>query len=83
MLAIVFKYHCAFLAPVVLFAPFMGRAHLVEAPSIDEHGAFCALQRWLLLLTPLLDAYFTTQTFTNVTTGNTACQIHELPEALG
>ena len=66
MLATVFKYHCAFIAPVVLFAPLWGR-RVSWQRVLANTGRFALFCGWLLLLTPLLDALLSTKTFSNVT----------------
>ncbi len=80
MLAIVFKYHCAFLTPVVLFAPLWG-GQISWRRVLANTGRFALFSTWFLLLTPVLDAYFTTQTLNN-TNWIPHVQIHELPDPL-
>ena len=64
MLAILFKYHCVFLAPVVLFMPLWHR-RVSWRRVLTNTGRFALFCAWLLLLTPVLDAYFATETLTN------------------
>ncbi len=80
MLAILFKYHCVFLAPAVLFAPLWG-GRISRRRVLTNTGRFVLFSAWLLLLTPLLDAFLSTQTFTNVTWKYHA-QISELPSPI-
>ena len=80
MLAIVFKYHCAFLAPVVLFAPLWG-GQISWRRVLANAGRFALFSAWFLLLTPVLDAYFTTQTLNNIN-WVPHVQIRELPDPL-
>ena len=61
MLAILFKYHCVFLAPVVLFAPLWGGG-VSRRRILANTGRFVLFTTWFLLLTPVLDAYFVTET---------------------
>ena len=65
MLAILFKYHCVFLAPAVLFAPLWG-GRISRLRVLTNTGRFVLFSAWLLLLTPVLETYFVTQTLTNV-----------------
>ena len=56
MLATLFKYHAVFLAPIVLLAPLVtGRAGL--RLTLANLARFALFLAWLLLLTPLLDAF--------------------------
>ena len=56
MLAIVFKYHCVLLAPVILFAPLWG-GRCSRRRVLANMGRFALFSAWLLLLTPVLDAF--------------------------
>ena len=68
MLAIVFKYHCAFIAPVVLFAPLWHRRVSWRRVWANT-GRFALFCVWLLLFTPFLDAFFPSDPSTKVTWG--------------
>ena len=57
MLAIVFKYHVASFAPVVLFAPLWG-GRVSRRRVLANTGRFALFCVWLLLFTPFLDAFF-------------------------
>ena len=65
MLAIVFKYHCAFIAPVVLFAPLWG-GRISRWRVLANTGRFTLFCAWLVLLTPFLDAFFPSDPSTKV-----------------
>ncbi len=80
MLAILFKYHCVFLAPVVLFMPLWGGG-VSRRRVLANTGRFALFSAWLLLLTPVLDAYFATKTLTNVN-WVPHIQIREFPNPL-
>ena len=57
MFAIVFKYHVAFMAPLVLFAPLWG-GRVSRRRVLANTGRFALFCVWLLLFTPFLDAFF-------------------------
>ena len=80
MLAILFKYHCVFLAPVVLFMPLWGGG-VSRRQVLANMGRFALFSAWLLLLTPVLDAYLATETLTN-TNWIPHVQIREFPNPL-
>ena len=80
MLAILFKYHCVFLAPVVLFMPLWGEG-VSRRRVLANTGRFALFSAWLLLLTPVLDAYLATETLTN-TNWIPHVQIREFPNPL-
>ena len=66
MLAILFKYHCAVLTPVVLFLPCWQR-RVSWRRVLANTGRIALFGAWLLLLTPVLgsssnDAFFTGNT---------------------
>ena len=54
MLAIVFKYHCVFLAPLVLLAP-LWRGRVSWKRVLANLGRFALFSFWLLFLTPALE----------------------------
>ena len=54
MLAILFKYHCIFIAPFVLFAP-LWRGCISKRRVLANVGRFALFSSWLLLLTPALE----------------------------
>ena len=54
MLAIVFKYHCVFIAPVVLLAP-LWRRRVSWKRVFANLGRFALFSAWLLFLTPVLE----------------------------
>ena len=80
MLAILFKYHCVFLAPVVLFMPLWGGG-VSRRRVLANTGRFVLFTTWFLLLTPVLEAYFVTQTLTN-TNWVPHVQIREFPNPM-
>ena len=54
MLAIVFKYHCVFIAPLVLLAP-LWRGSVSWKRVFANLGRFALFSAWLLFLTPVLE----------------------------
>ena len=54
MLAIVFKYHCVFIAPLVLLAP-LWRGRVPWKRVLGNLGRFALFSFWLLFLTPALE----------------------------
>ena len=54
MLAIVFKYHCVFIAPLVLLAP-LWRGRVPWKRVLANLGRFALFSAWLLFLTPALE----------------------------
>ena len=54
MLAIVFKYHCVFIAPLVLLAP-LWRRRISWKRVLANLGRFALFSFWLLFLTPALE----------------------------
>ena len=80
MLAILFKYHCVFLTPIVLFVPLWGGG-ISRRRVLANTGRFALFSAWLLLLTPVLDAYFSTETLTN-TNWVPHVQLSKLPDPL-
>ena len=66
MLAILFKYHCAALTPVVLFLPLWHR-RVSWRRVLANTGRFALFCAWLLLLTPILGSSSDSEFFT----GNT------------
>ncbi len=56
MLAIVFKYHCVFLAPLVLLAP-LWRGRVSRKRVLANLGRFALFSFWLLFLTPVLEIF--------------------------
>ena len=54
MLAIVFKYHCVFIAPLVLLAP-LWRGSVSWKRVLANLGRFALFSAWLLFLTPVLE----------------------------
>ena len=81
MLAIVFKYHCVFLTPAVLFAP-LWQNRISWKRVLANTGRFVLFSAWLLLLTPALDAYFVTETTHTNTDWVRHVQIHYFPNPL-
>ena len=63
--ATVFKYHVAFIAPVVLFAPLWGK-RVSWQRVLANTGRFALFCVWLVLFTPFLDAFFPSGNFSNV-----------------
>ena len=61
MLAVLFKYHCAFLVPVVLFVPLWNR-RVSRQRILANTGRIVLFSAWFLLMTPVLDAYFVNDT---------------------
>ena len=56
MLAVLFKYHALILAPLILLAPLInGRGYLRRVAG--NLGRFSIFLAWLVLLTPVLDAF--------------------------
>ena len=80
MLAIVFKYHCVFLTPAVLFVP-LWRGRISWRRVLANTGRFALFSTWFLLLTPVLESYFVTETLTN-TNWVPHVQIREFPNPL-
>lgn len=66
MLAIAFKYHVAFIAPVVLFFPLWGK-RVSWQRVLANTGRFALFSAWLLLFTPFLDAFLSSESFSIVT----------------
>ena len=56
MLAIVFKYHCVFIAPLVLLAP-LWRGRVSWKRVLANLGRFALFSFWLLFLTPVLEIF--------------------------
>ena len=54
MLAIVFKYHCVLIAPLILFAP-LWRGRVPGKRVLANLGRFALFSFWLLFLTPVLE----------------------------
>ena len=61
MLAIVFKYHCVFLAPMVLLAP-LWRGRVSWQRALANLGRFALFSAWLLFLTPVLEIFIPSAT---------------------
>ena len=56
MLAIIFKYHCVFIAPLVLLAP-LWRGSVSWKRVLANLGRFALFSFWLLFLTPALEIF--------------------------
>ena len=54
MLAIVFKYHCVLIAPLVLLAP-LWQGRVSRKRVLANLGRFALFSAWLLFLTPVLE----------------------------
>ena len=80
MIAVVFKYHAAFIAPLVLIAPLYG-GRLSRRRVLTNTGRFALFSAWLLLLTPFLDASSSSGT-TVITTWEVHLQASGIPDPL-
>ena len=91
MLAIVFKYHCVLIAPVILFAP-LWQHRISWQRVLANMGRFALFSAWLLFLTPTLEvldpipephAYTWTRHTRVVSDVRPPTLVHNLTAALG